>query len=68
MIKDDTITLGQLLKEIGVIQTGGMAKWYLAEYVLLVNGEKETRRGKKLCNADVVTLEDGQQFQVVQRG
>ncbi|BAB03722.1 S4 domain-containing protein YaaA [Halalkalibacterium halodurans] len=53
------ITLGQLLKEVGVIDTGGMAKWYLAEHEVLVNGESEDRRGKKLFSGDSVTLADG---------
>ncbi|WP_429979371.1 RNA-binding S4 domain-containing protein [Mycoplasmopsis bovis] len=31
-IKDDSITIGQLLKKIGLIQTGGGAKFYLEDY------------------------------------
>ena len=46
------ITLGQLLQEAGVINTGGMAKWFLSEYEVYVNGELEDRRGRKLYNQD----------------
>ncbi|KHF40053.1 S4 domain-containing protein YaaA [Halalkalibacter okhensis] len=59
------ITLGQMLKEAGIIDTGGMAKWYLSEYVVFVNDEEENRRGKKLVPGDTVTLEDGTKFQIV---
>lgn len=33
------ITLGQLLKEEGIIPTGGAAKWFLKEHEVKVNGE-----------------------------
>ena len=49
-IKDDKefITLGQLLKIEGLIFTGGEAKIYLEENNVLVDGLRETRRGRKL--------------------
>ncbi|MYL62629.1 S4 domain-containing protein YaaA [Bacillus hwajinpoensis] len=50
------ITLGQLLQEAGVINTGGMAKWFLSEYEVYVNGELEDRRGRKLYNKDIVMI------------
>ncbi|MFC0471554.1 S4 domain-containing protein YaaA [Halalkalibacter kiskunsagensis] len=59
------ITLGQMLKEVGVIDTGGMAKWYLSEHVVYVNEEEENRRGKKLVPGDIITLEDGEKYQIV---
>ncbi|WP_353989676.1 S4 domain-containing protein YaaA [Pediococcus argentinicus] len=42
------ITLGQMLKEEGIIGTGGQAKWYLRENTVLVNQEHDDRRGRKL--------------------
>ena len=42
------MTLGQMLKEATVIGSGGQAKWYLAENTVLVDGEPENRRGRKL--------------------
>ncbi len=59
------ITLGQVLKEVGVIDTGGMAKWYLAEHVVYINGEEENRRGKKLVPGDVLTIADGTKYEIV---
>ncbi|MBF0704973.1 MULTISPECIES: S4 domain-containing protein YaaA [Bacillales] len=50
------ITLGQLLQEAGVINTGGMAKWFLSEYEVYVNGELDDRRGRKLYNQDKVMI------------
>ena len=51
------ITLQSLLKLSGVIQTGGMVKFYLSENPVLVNGEKEDRRGRKLYPGDLVEVE-----------
>jgi ribosome-associated protein len=55
-ISTDYITLGQFLKLAEVIQTGGMAKWFLGEHEIYVNGELENRRGKKLIDRDVVEI------------
>ena len=45
---DDYITLQALLKELGIIQSGGAIKGYLAETTVLFNGQDEKRRGKKI--------------------
>ncbi len=58
-ISTEYITLGQLLKDAGVIDSGGQAKWFLSENRVLVNGEADTRRGRKLRVDDTVTLPDG---------
>lgn len=49
-IKIDTeyITLGQFLKLAELIDSGGMAKWFLSEYEIKVNGQQDQRRGRKL--------------------
>lgn len=47
-ITTEYITLGQLLKITNVISSGGEAKWFLAENTVLVDGEFESRRGRKL--------------------
>ncbi|MDQ0209143.1 S4 domain-containing protein YaaA [Alkalicoccobacillus murimartini] len=60
------ITLGQLLKESGAIDTGGMAKWYLSEYEVIVNGEPENRRGKKLRAGDEIQLADGTVIEIAE--
>jgi len=55
-IETDFITLGQFLKLAEVIQTGGMAKWFLSEHEVFVNGELDQRRGRKLRAGDVVEI------------
>jgi ribosome-associated protein len=50
------ITLQSLLQVGGVISTGGMAKIFLLENEVLVNGEKEDRRGRKLYSGDKVQV------------
>lgn len=52
------ITLNVLLKITGIIDTGGMAKAFLAETPVLVNGESENRRGRKLYAGDVIEVLD----------
>ena len=51
------ITLGVLLKITGIIDTGGQAKFFLAENTVLVNGEEENRRGRKLYHGDLIQVE-----------
>ena len=53
---DEYITLQALLKETGIIQSGGAIKTFLSEYPVLFNGEPENRRGKKLRVNDIVSL------------
>ena len=53
---DDYITLQALLKETGIIQSGGAIKTFLSEYPVLFNGEPENRRGKKLRVNDRIFL------------
>ena len=56
--RDGMIRLGQLLKAAGLVDTGGEAKLLLADGLVTVNGETETRRGRQLTPGDVVTLGD----------
>lgn len=55
-ISTEYITLGQLLKVADVISSGGMAKWFIQEHDILVNGELEKRRGRKLIKGDMITI------------
>jgi ribosome-associated protein len=50
------ITLGQLLKRMGMIETGGQAKAFLLSEDVRVNGEPESRRGRKLVSGDIVAV------------
>ncbi|WP_019009727.1 RNA-binding S4 domain-containing protein [Deinococcus aquatilis] len=50
----DTIDLQDFLKLQGLVQTGGEAKFRVQGGEVLLNGEVETRRRKKLRRGDVV--------------
>lgn len=51
-----TIKLDQFLKFQCIAQTGGEAKMMIWDEEVLVNGEIETRRGRKLVSGDRVTV------------
>ena len=55
-INSEYIELQQLLKMESIISSGGQAKYYLAENDVFFNGEKETRRGKKLRPGDIIKI------------
>lgn len=57
-LKTEYITLQQLLKMENFISSGGEAKYYLMDNYVLVNGEEENRRGRKIYPNDVVIIED----------
>lgn len=61
-ITDEYITLGQLLKLTNIFDSGGFIKNYIKDVGVLVNDEQDFRRGKKLYDADQVTLETGEIF------
>jgi ribosome-associated protein len=52
------ITLGQALKAANVAGSGGEAKILIQAGEVRVNGEIETRRGRKLRKGDVVEVGD----------
>ena len=56
-IKDDFIKLGQLMKACGMVEMGSEAKELILDGQVQVNGETETRRGRKLYPGDEVMFE-----------
>jgi ribosome-associated protein len=60
VIRGEMIRLGQLLKVAGVIDSGAEVKAFLGEQEVLVNGEREERRGRQLHPGDVVRIGDRQ--------
>lgn len=63
-IKDEFITLGQFLKFTGCVSSGIDAKLVIKDGLVLVNGEIETRRGKKLRANDKIEF-NGENFIIV---
>ncbi|MCP4171561.1 MAG: RNA-binding S4 domain-containing protein [Fuerstiella sp.] len=53
---EETIPLDQFLKLADLVASGGEAKHVIRSGVVLVNGDSETRRGRKLIHGDVVTF------------
>ena len=64
-IHTEYITLGQFLKLSDCISTGGQAKMFLAETPILVNGEVENRRGRKLVPGDKIDIKGYGLFEVI---
>ena len=61
-ISTEYITLGQFLQVADVIQTGGMAKWFLSEHEVFINNQLDVRRGRKLRVGDIVEIPEVGQF------
>ncbi len=64
-IKTEYITLGQMLKYINVVESGGRVKDLLDEKTIYVNGIKENRRGKKLYPGDAVFIKTVGEYKIV---
>lgn len=59
----ETIKLSQFLKLMNQVSTGGQAKILIQGGEVSVNGEIETRRGRKLISGDRVSIH-GKTFEV----
>jgi len=66
-ICDDFIKLGQLLKLAGLVSSGVEAKIVIQEGKVKINGEIDTRRGKKVYPQDIIEYK-GQQVTVIGEG
>jgi S4 domain protein YaaA len=58
-IHTDYIKLDQFLKLSEIVSSGGEARLYIQVHSILVNGEPENRRGRKLRPGDEVTVPQG---------
>ena len=56
-IKDEFIKLGQALKLAGMVESGVEAKIVVQDGLVSVNGEIDTRRGRKLYKGDEFSFE-----------
>ena len=65
--KDDFIKLGQAMKLAGLVDNGALAKEVIQNGEVMVNGEVDTRRGKKLVAGDTFSY-DGQEVKVLSDG
>ena len=63
IIRDDFIKLGQAMKLAGMVGSGVDAKMLIQDGQVEVNGEVDTRRGRKLYAGDIVTF-DGEEIKI----
>lgn len=64
-LRDEFIKLGQALKAAGLVESGVEAKEVIQDGLVKVNGEVDTRRGKKLYDGDIVSF-DGEEIKIEQ--
>ena len=62
-LRDEFIKLGQALKAAGLVESGIEAKEVILDGLVKVNGEVDTRRGKKLYDGDIVSF-DGEEIKI----
>jgi ribosome-associated protein len=65
-IRDEFIKLGQAMKLAGLVDEGYEAKSVITSGLVTVNGEVDTRRGRKLHPGDTFTYKN-QTFEVVSK-
>lgn len=63
-LRDEFIKLGQALKAANLVEDGVEAKYVIQDGEALVNGEVDTRRGRKLYDGDVISFH-GEEIKIV---
>lgn len=63
-LRDEFIKLGQALKAANLVEDGVEAKYVIQDGEVLVNGEVDTRRGRKLYAGDVISFH-GEEIKIV---
>ena len=61
---EEYIKLGQALKKAGMVSSGVEAKIVITEGEVTVDGEVDTRRGRKLFGGEVISF-NGEEIKVV---
>ena len=64
-IETEFIKLDQLLKFVGIADTGGQSKILINDGLVKVNGELTKARGKKIKKGDTVEIKNMESFIVV---
>ncbi len=64
-LKEEFIKLGQALKAAGLAESGVDAKFAVQDGLVKVNGQVDTRRGRKLYAGDLVEF-NGQTIKIEQ--
>ena len=64
VLREEYIKLGQALKAAGLVESGVEAKIVIQDGLVLVNGEVEYQRGKKLYDGDLVSFR-GEEIKII---
>lgn len=62
-LREEFIKLGQAIKAAGLVDSGVEAKEVIQGGLVKVNGETDTRRGRKLYAGDIVSF-DGEEVRI----
>ncbi|MBS6676737.1 MAG: RNA-binding S4 domain-containing protein [Clostridiales bacterium] len=62
-LREEYIKLGQALKAANLAEDGVEAKYAIQDGEVKVNGEMETRRGRKLYDGDVISY-NGEEIRI----
>jgi len=62
-ITKEPVELYKVLKFESIVSSGGEAKFVVSEGMVLLNGEVETRKRKKLVSGDIIEF-NGEKFQL----
>ncbi len=63
-LRDEFIKLGQALKAANLVEDGVEAKFVIQDGEVMVNGETDTRRGRKLYDGDIISFH-GEEVKIV---
>lgn len=58
VINSDFIKLGQFLKFIDIVSSGGEVKTFLTSNTISINNQLENRRGAKIFPGDIVVINE----------
>ena len=63
-LREEFIKLGQALKAADLVSDGVEAKFVIQDGLVKVNGETDTRRGRKLYDGDMVNFH-GEEIKII---
>ena len=62
-IEEEYIKLGQFLKYVDLVSSGGEIKSFLYENIIIINGQEDNRKGRKIYKGDIVEVL-GKKYQI----
>lgn len=57
-IKGDFIKLGQLIKKLNIIDTGGQSKYFIETHSIKIEGRENLRRNSKIFAGTTIWIDD----------